>query len=403
MNILKDPKLLNKVVKELDKMIVKERDLKMSIFVVGLGGMNTNNAEPTSYNLMVNDGSGAGKDYIVKCTLKIFPKKENIIIRKRISPTVFTYWHNSKFEPDWTWDGKLFYNEDISNTVLNCDVFKVMSSSDGENISEITVNQRPVEVITRGKPVMIITTAMANPKVELLRRFPIAELTTTIEQTKLILERKAEFHKKGIKPSYDARITKALAYLKSYSVKVPFADRLTNLLSHKNIIVRTHFDRLIDYIKFSAVIHQYQRESDDEGHLIATSKDYECARIVFLSTTSNILSIPLTKNQKEILMYFRKSPNNNFSVSDLETHITFLSERQLYRELDKLVTFGFLTKDKEERDGARKPVMVYSYVALDEFDLPEWDLIDAYRMGNSIKEEKKQEENIDVKEEKFEG
>lgn len=362
---------------ELDKTIVEEHETRKTILLVALGGALTVNAESTSLNLMVHDDSGAGKDYIVRQVLKLLPQKW-IVQRKRISPTVFNYWHNLKFEPEWTWDGKVFYNEDISNVMLNSDVFKVFSSAEigGISASTITINNRAIELEIKGKPVMLLTIASASPNPELLRRFPICNLDTTEAQTKLILKRKAQYHARGIKPSYDQKIMDALYWLKPVKVKVPFAEKLVNVLNSTHIIIRTHFDRFIDYVKFAAAIHQFQRECDEDGDLIAAPEDYEIARLAMLKTTSNIFSIPLTKTQTRIIEIMKRESKENecsFSVGDLEKYISFISDRQLRRELDKLATLGFLEKDKAPREYSKHDVLVYKLLKQININLPSWE------------------------------
>ncbi|GAG25669.1 unnamed protein product, partial [marine sediment metagenome] len=128
--ILKDPKLFDKIDREFDKMIVGEKKARRTIFLFSCGRLVLN-AESTSTNLLVNDESGMGKDHVTKNVLKIYPNWNGnpgiVHHRVRISPTAFCYWHNCKFEEDWTWDGKIFYGEDISNNVLNSDMFKLMA------------------------------------------------------------------------------------------------------------------------------------------------------------------------------------------------------------------------------------------------------------------------------------
>jgi len=372
--LLKDKDFFNNLIKELDKKIVKEEDTKRTLLLICLGGKLTINAQPTSSNIMINDNSGSGKDYVIRNILDILPQNE-IIRRKRISEKVFTYWHNAKYEPNWTWDGKIFYNEDISNSVLNSDVFKVMSSSDGINESTIIINQTPQEIITKGKPVIIITIASALPNNELLRRFPSCNLDTTEEQTKLILKNKAKYHELGIKPEYDPSLKLSLKYLKRVKVKVLYASKLVNVLSSKNITIRTHFDRFIDYIKCSCAINQYQRKTDDEGYYLATKEDYENARVALIKTTSNIFCITLTKNQKKILDILNSLQIKFYSISDLEKQITFISDRWLRNELQRLVELGFLIMDYEKRLNSDRPLKVYKIIQLDTINIPTWDNI----------------------------
>jgi len=367
---LKNPDLMKILDVELGKKIVDENDTRKTILLVALGGSLTANCSPTSTNMMVNDASGAGKDYISQSVLSLIPKFK-VVARKRISEKAFTYWHNAKFEPEWTWSGRIFYNEDIGNSLLNCDVFKVMSSSDGVNHSTVIIKQQLVEIITKGKPVMLITVANARPKDELLRRFPICSLNTTEDQTRKIIKRKAQFHKCGSVPGYDDRIVNGLAFLNRVKVKVPFADKLEGALDTSHIIIRTHFDRFMDYIKFSCAIHQYQRK-EEGGYLLAERQDYEIASEALLKTTSNIFSVPLTKNQQRILDILRVKPDSCYSVGDLETDVNFISDRTLRIELDKLTEYGFLSKDKEDRADSKKPVMTYHLNKLSRLGLPSW-------------------------------
>ena len=373
LRILKSRDFFNMLTKEISKKVVGEEETIKTILLICLGGMLTRNAEPTSTNLMVNDESGAGKDYIVKKILELLPENK-VEIRKRITEKVFTYWHNAKFEPDWSWDGKVFYNEDISNSILNSDVFKVMSSSDGLNKSTVIIKQSPIDIITKGKPVMVITIASANPKQELLRRYPMINMDTSEAQTKAILKRKAEIHSKGAKPVYSAKIIKALMHLKRVKVKVPFSSLLVNVLSTKNIIIRTHFDRFIDYMKFSAAIHQFQREEDEEEYVVVDMEDYEYGRLAILKTMSNVFSVPLTKTQQNILKIMEQlTSNSSLSVMEIEPNITFISDRQLRRELDKLVSYGFLVKNLEYRGETGRQILTYKYAPSDLIIVPVWD------------------------------
>ncbi|MDD5148662.1 MAG: hypothetical protein PHH08_04330, partial [Candidatus ainarchaeum sp.] len=274
---------------ELSKKIEGEQDAIQTIALVGFGGRLVQNCEPTSTNLLVNSASGSGKDWICKNTLSILPK-EIYIKRTRISPTVFNYWHNSKFEPDWTWNEKVFYLEDISNPVLNSDVFKVMAS--GGSVSTITINQYAVDIEIKGKPVMITTTAAATPNPELIRRFPIVSLDESIDQTKAIIKKQAKFAVQGKTTEHNPKIKEALGYLQTIKVKIPFAEILPELIPSNHIIMRTNFPRLLDYIKFSCALFQFQRKQDNEGYFLATGQDYEYARKAIQKITgSGIISL----------------------------------------------------------------------------------------------------------------
>lgn len=350
---LLDQNLFNIINKEFDKKIVGEELARKVIFLCSCGRLVIN-SQIASYNLLVNDDAGMGKDYVAKNVLKILPK-ESYIHRTRISPTVFTYWHNPKFEPDWTWDGKIFYPEDISENVLNSDVFKVMCS-DGSKATMV-IKQRAYDIEISGKPVMITTTASSVPNPEITRRFVILNLDSSEDQTKLIMERHSKFKAEGIIPEYDPNITKSLEYLQRYKVKIPYANFIYKYFPYKNIIMRTHYPRFLDFICASTCLYQFQRSKDGE-YLLSEPQDYDIARECFLKVCSNKYMIPLTINQKKIMEYFEDNPKESGSVSKLHATLNFLSLPALQTNLGLLTKYGILIS-KTEMSGY-KEVEIYS-------------------------------------------
>lgn len=357
LKILTNPDLFEIINKELDKKIVGEEPTRKTIYLCS-NGRFVENSQVASYNLLVNSDTGTGKDYVAEKTLAILPS-EHYIKKTRISPTAFTYWHNSKFEPNWTWDGMVFYTEDIGEGVLNSEVFKVMCSSGSS--ATITMNQMAIDIEIKGKPVMITTTASASPNPEMVRRFVMLMLDESMDQTKAIMKRHSEFKKKGIIPEYDPDLIEAQKYLRRVKIKIPFADLIDKHFPSENVIMRTNYPRFLDFVCASAGLHQYQRIEDNDGFILAEGKDYDIARECFLKLFSNKYMIPLTRNQREILKYFEENPHLEGSVTELyNTHgVNFLSDRALETNLKLLVRFGIL-KTFTKKDVMNRDITSYS-------------------------------------------
>ncbi len=355
-NYLKDPDIFNLITKdELDKQIIGELGSRQVIFLSACGRL-VKNCQIASFNLLVNDEAGAGKDYITGRTLAIIPK-ENYIKKTRISPAVFTYWHNKEKEPEWTWDGKVFYPEDISEVVLNSDVFKVMCSSGSS--ATILIRQQAVDLEIEGKPVMITTTATATPNPELVRRFSILNLDGSENQTKSIMKRHSEYKKRGIVPDYNQDIIEAQRLLERVNVKIPFADLIDEHFPSKNIIMRTLYPRFLDYISASTALHQFQRQRDTEDFVLAEGQDYDIARQCFLKLCSNKYMIPLTINQKQIFSEFEKHLELKGSVSQLHPILKInLTDKSLQSNLRLLVKYGILDAE-EGKDEWNHPTELY--------------------------------------------
>ena len=354
LEILKNPNLFREITeKELDKKIVGEVESRKVIFLCANGRL-VENHQIASYNLLVNDDAGVGKDFVTGATLDILPKDE-YVHKTRISPAVFTYWHNPAFEPDWSWNKKVFYPEDISESVLNSDVFKVMSSKGSS--ATIVIKQRAIEIDIQGKPVLITTTATATPNPELTRRFVILNLDSSENQTKEIMKRHSEYAKKGIVPEYNKDFTEAMSYLERVKVSIPFAELIDEYFPTQNIIMRTHYPRFLDFIKASASFHQFQRKKED-GFILAEGQDYDIARNCFMKLCSNKYMIPLTINQKKILKIFEKEIEP-ISSSQFHAKYNFMSLKAMIYNFGILAKYGLLETDTG-KDSYGRDMEVYS-------------------------------------------
>ena len=374
LEIVKNPNLFNEITEtEFDKKIVGEVETRKVIFNCANGRL-VKNHQVASYNLLVNDQAGTGKDYVTGSVLSILPK-EIYIHKTRISPAVFTYWHNSTTEPDWTWNGKVFYPEDISEGVLNSDVVKVMTSKGSS--ATIVIKQVATEIEIKGKPVVITTTASATPSPELVRRFVILNLDSSKSQTRAIMKKHSEYAKRGEVPEYNPKYTEAMQLLEIVKVKVPFADLIYLHFPENSIIMRTHYPRFLDFIKSSCAFYQFQREQDGDGFYLATGQDYEIAKNCFLKLCSNKYMIPLTINQKNILKIFGKEPFLQGSASKLHSSkMNFMALKNLQDNLQKLVTYGIL-QTKIEADTYGRDIEVYvlskSYNPNEKMSLPSFN------------------------------
>lgn len=381
LDLLQDSQLFDKMLAELSKKIVGETDACWTLLLAGAGGRLVVNSKLASFNIMVNDESGVGKDYVLKCVLEMLPG--DIWIHKtRISEKVLTYWHNAKFEPEWSWDGKVFGVEDISQNVLNSDVFKVFASSGSSAM--VVINQMAVEVVVSGKPVQFVTSAKSVPSEENRRRFAIVNLDSGIEQTRAIIKRRAKFAADGQSPNMDMRYVELQRHLQRVRVKVPFSDAIADIINSRTVlevIMRTHIDRIFDFVKASTALHQYQRRIDAEGFVLATKDDWEIARRALKKITSNARMIPLTKDDLHILHTIRdKQPVGSdenkksceFTLRELEIDITFLSDASLRERLRELADMGFLKTGSKTAEDTGRSAICYSYTLQEEMELPTW-------------------------------
>ncbi len=81
---------------------------------------------------------------------------------------------------------------------------------------------------------------------------------------------------------YDKNLTISLRHLKRVNVRIPFAKKIAIFLKEnynfESLRLRRDFSRLMDLIRCSATLHQYQREKNENRGILANEKDYEIAR-----------------------------------------------------------------------------------------------------------------------------
>ena len=360
---------------ELSKQIVGEEKSIDTILTCCIGS-KVENAQLTSFNLLVNDESTAGKDWVVNHVLKIFPKNmwEH---STRVSPTSLCYYHNAEQEPDWTWDGKIFYLEDPSNTILNSEVLKLMASTG----SDALITIKPGKVVKyriNGKPVIITTMATSFPNEEIRNRFNIVNLDSGIDQTKAIMERQTERARTGKAIEYDPLITGCLGYLKRMPVLLPFLNhKKVEKMFPTTLIMRRQYNRFLDYVKAQTILMQLQRKiiqelPNEPEILLGTKEDWNNAIEPFMKTVTNPMFIPLTKNDQRLLETIEKFGENYSTIKQIAERCSFYSEKSLYTKCRWLTEKGFLEQIQQEQESSKKPVFAYQFIKQTKFKIKEW-------------------------------
>lgn len=347
------PSFLVDTVKEIQKNVTGEEDTILALIILATTRL-VKNAIPESTNLLLSDKTGLGKDHVTKETLNyIIPDHQHLHVTK-MTPESFTYWHTN--EEDWTWDDKTLHFEDISQQLLNCSTFKVMSS--GDNYAIVVKDQETLEIPINGKPCMILTSHHANPQDEALRRFRIGGLNETKTQTRDIMNEISQNYAGLKNTKQDEMLKKTIQHLRSFPVVIPFAELIHHFFPDDSIM-RTLYRCFLDYIAGSCIFHQGQRKLTKNGELIATPDDYMIARMVLIYTTSNPRMIPLSKEYRDILQIL-KTNVEPMTVNEIDVKCD-KSKPWLYKHLPRICATELVVKGKKPNEQANKPVMTYQY------------------------------------------
>jgi len=300
--ILTQPDLLTKILEESNKGSIGELDSKIAIININWTKL-VKNRESSSSNLAINSKSGAGKDRAVKVLYSIIQNPDTLIHRSKITPEVFTYWHQG--EEDWTWDGKQLYLEDVTDKLINGPVFKTMAS--GGSTATVVDKQRAKDIEIKGKPNITVTGYNISFSEELLRRFVILHLDESNLLTSYVKEYKSKEAMGILKNTPNKNLREALQNeLKEIEVVVPFANKLNHILPD-TLLMRDYHSKFLDWIKGSCAGYQKQREQNKQGQYIATWDDYSIARITLLKVCSNTSMISTSIKDEKVLQFIREN------------------------------------------------------------------------------------------------
>ena len=89
--------------------------------------------------------------------------------------------------------------------------------------------------------------------------------------------------------------------LRPYTVVVPYAERLAGMLADDRVETRRAFPHLISTVQASALLHQRQRQIDEDGRLIATADDYQLARHLLAKPLGRLLGERLSDPARRFL------------------------------------------------------------------------------------------------------
>lgn len=350
LELLKQPNLLDYLITECSRFIAGEEKTIKTIILYASGRL-IETAQQSSYNLFINDESGAGKDYVTEKVLKVIVPKDKLLIRSRISPTALTYWHTKETEPEWTWNAKVLFLKDVSENVLNSEVIKLFMSD--ETITTVTRYQKAKELEIEGKPVLFFTSYSATPEFEQIRRLSYLQMDLSEEQTQKIKEYQAWRNSFTDKIEINETIQDAMSYLDRVKVVIPYADKIVK--NFPNLLIsRTALPKFLDLVKASVGLYQHQRKYEN-GFFVAQAEDYELAREVFEGMSTNKKLMYRSNNQKKIMKIINEELDKNvegaeiinrefWSAKEVADRVGFMHFSKVYENLDKLCEAGFLRK-----------------------------------------------------------
>jgi len=286
-------------------------------------------ANTKGLHVSISGNSGKGKTHACNAMLRLLPEEY------RIKGTVS--------------NKALFYYDELrAGTVLLFDDV-TMSDDLQELMKSATANfQEPIEhrTLTRDRQLKVCTIpercvwwlakveAVGDDQV--MNRMLTVWIDDSADQDRAVLEHLKKIESGRLPPAGEDENVMICQLMigklkeKVHRVRIPYAGRINFSAAHN----RRNPAMLLDLIKCHAVLHFLQRETDEDGSLIADLEDFTYARKLFISINNDVggQETKLTRNESAALATIRKMGLSIFTVRQLQDALG-LSYHQTYRIL----------------------------------------------------------------------
>lgn len=354
MNKLKSPQVIKYIIEEVQKEGVVGEEDSIAILTLKIMLRLVRNANPTSSNILVSDTTGGGKDFLTKNVCKVLLEDEvTCFHRTSMSPKVLNYWQPYIGKQPVSWNNRVLYLEDPEDDAIKSQAFKVMAS--GGTKMTVLKDQKVINRKIDGKPVMVVTSMKTQIDDEGQRRWDAIRIDTSPELSKLVVRKSLERDMGLIPPNPpDETFRSLLRSLREYEVVIPWAKDLMPTFKNPRMVERTQVNKLLDYIKASAIIHQASRKKNKHGQLIAEKDDYELARLAYIllrNKEGNALN-----KQEETLLDYLQSKKEPVKLSQITTDLKGVSRTWLYANKDMMISKNIISTVTKFDAGANKEI-----------------------------------------------
>ena len=351
--LAREPRILDRMVSELERdgLVGEQRAAKLIYLVL------TSNLLDRPICAVVKGPSSTGKSFVTERVLSLFPASAFYRL-SGMSERALAY-------------GK----EPLEHRTLVIEEAAALTGGMGAHllrslISEGFLRYETVErgkdgelqpkVIERPGPTgLLVTTTAINLDAELETRLFSIPITDSAEQTRSVMQAMAaQAVGTGKGASLDVRrwheLQNWLGKIDEFRVVIPYARTLAKAIPPVTVRLRRDFGALLGLIKTHAILHQYQRDGDAEGRIMATVEDYAVVHelVADLVSAGVEASVPPTVRETvEAVKELNKLPSWRFvgvPQSEVKKHLG-LDKSTISRRIKHAIDLGYLVDEQEKK------------------------------------------------------
>ena len=299
------PDLIDRVVRQVQAMgVVNERELIVLIYIAAVSRVLR-----CPINIIIKGVSSGGKSFTVLLTLELFgPDFVNkltsssalslVYDTRPLAHTVMLLFEAAQMQADQTDKDSTFAM--LVRTLI----------SEGHIVHQTTVEDpnsptgRRVERIVREGPIALITTTTGELYSENETRMLSWHIHEDREQTAAVMAGLADRALGAVIAPADLAVWHDLQRwiaLGPNDAVIPFAPQIASAIPPLMVRFRRDVGSLFNFIKASALLHQAQRQKDEQGRVIATVADYALAYPIFSRVMAESAGKAVTDNVRAVV------------------------------------------------------------------------------------------------------
>ncbi len=294
--MLKAPNLLELIIKDIDALgVAGERKLILLLYLCGTSRLL---AKPIA--VLVQGPTSSGKSYVIEQVSQLFPD-EAVLQATSLTANALYYLSPDRLPHTWVVAGERSRKEDDSTAEQTRALREMLS---GGRLTKATPrkddkgNLVTEEIVQKGPIAFVESTTRELVFDEDANRMISVYTNEQPAQTRRIMHKIADIaagiEQRDVEPIVQRHYALQRS-LRRCEVIIPYATSLGDKIPSKRVEARRAFGHLLNVIAASALLHQFQREKDSDGHVLAAAADYEIARDLLLEPLGRRLGDKLPK------------------------------------------------------------------------------------------------------------
>jgi hypothetical protein len=336
--------------------VAGERATVAALFLVGVSRLLKRPAAAR-----VKGPTSSGKSYLIEQVARLFPG-EAIIMATQMTAQALFHMEEGALRHRWVVGGERSRREDDDTAEATRALREMLSSGRLSKLMPVKVGGEIItQLIEQDGPIAYVeSTTLDAVFAEDENRCISLYTDEQPQQTRLILNRLAADSAGATRSQQRDRILLVhhamQRMLRRYEVVIPYATRLATNLPDKRVEARRAFPHLLSMIQASALLHQQQREQDDDGRLQANEQDYRIAVALLQDPMRRLLGGGLPASVTRFFLRLRGWFGNvaTFTSRDAQAKEE-TSRSSVYGWLAELNRVGALEQVEEQR--GRKPAV----------------------------------------------